>query len=1117
MWVEPVCQRARGRLAGRGRSSARALLSWIIVIFIGIGAAGTVRAQSAISPLAATEQAIADLESLQSTFPELAPRLQRIIDHLEASIGGEPAGDDDSDASSDGGDAASEPIFVDSCHVARHPRGRIAFDEARQAVEGIDSLLRQTPPAFAAATLREVRGALVEVYFFLADVALQEARALGRGSSAAVHIRNAERELERARAHLATGRFGSAMQSFRQAWQQAQLAIPAPTLGEHPHLNIQTPEDGSVLATTPITVAGTVQLTTAGTVGPDDVTVTINGVAATVAHRSYQASPIPLRGGLNAIVGVARDAQGDVGTTCIAVQLDTTAQPRLVKVAGDAQSAAISSELPQPLRVKLLGTGGQPVVGRAVIFRVVEGNGFLDGGQRGVVASSNGAGEAEVRYTLGSRAGVGVNRVRVTAEGFSGEAIFSAVAAGGVPESIDVVTGDAQMGGAGQPLALPLVVVVTDAGMNPVAGVPVTFTLTRGSGSLAGGGSSAVAPTNVDGRASVSLTLGLEPGLDNHIVEATFDGLALAPAVFQASTFLLGSPADTRISGVVHDNQGEPVPGTRLFLRGTTVSTFADEQGLFTLTGVPVGHVFLEVDPSTTTRPGTWAALEFEMDPLPGVDNRLPKPIYILPLDLASGKVAGGAEDVTVTVPDVPGFSMTVLANSATFPNGDRTGLVSVTAVHADKIPMAPGSGMQPRFIVTIQPANTHFNPPAPVTFPNSDGLPPGTVTEMFSFDHDLGEFVSIGTGTVSEDGLIIRSDPGFGIVKAGWHCAAPRSRNGSCQTLAVQITTPDAVAAASDTVFATADPVLLCRGNAFPSQRLLRATGTPSRDVTYSWEIDDTRVAVLSPAGSPLCTNQPQCNTTATVNQGGAATATVRLISTTTGASVSDTVRILAPHLEVTSISPANELALGADLTIEYEISASGEAALDSAELRIVNVHGTVVYRQAVDESSGVYTAVWPAGKWNEAPHAGAFANPKNGPYTVVLAGRKNGAECLQNDRTIRTKLVVEADIHDRIPTGATATEAAGLDDMLDALKVVFLSGITETVFAGSSSAITIFGPDRFERHIQVDDPLLSTLADGEYFVDFRDLRDEIGNFADDDNNPANGIQPVSFTLSLW
>jgi hypothetical protein len=100
--------------------------------------------------------------------------------------------------------------------------------------------------------------------------------------------------------------------------------------------------------------------------------------------------------------------------------------------------------------------------------------------------------------------------------------------------------------------------------------------------------------------------------------------------------------------------------------------------------------------------------------------------------------------------------------------------------VHADKVPMTPNFGQAPRLIVTIQPAGALFNPPAPLTLPNVEGLAPGAVTEMYSFDHDLGHFVSIGPATVSEDGMLIRSNPGVGILKAGWHCGGTPSETGT-------------------------------------------------------------------------------------------------------------------------------------------------------------------------------------------------------------------------------------------------------------------------------------------------------------------------------------------------
>src|SRR5262249_23182286 len=73
----------------------------------------------------------------------------------------------------------------------------------------------------------------------------------------------------------------------------------------------------------------------------------------------------------------------------------------------------------------------------------------------------------------------------------------------------------------------------------------------------------------------------------------------------------------------------------------------------------------------------------------------------------------------------------------------------------------------------------TRFNPPAPLQLPNVDGHPPGAQVEMYSFDHDLEEFVSIGLGTVSADGTVIRSNPGIGVIKAGWHCGSQPGGSG--------------------------------------------------------------------------------------------------------------------------------------------------------------------------------------------------------------------------------------------------------------------------------------------------------------------------------------------------
>src|SRR5258708_32110843 len=93
---------------------------------------------------------------------------------------------------------------------------------------------------------------------------------------------------------------------------------------------------------------------------------------------------------------------------------------------------------------------------------------------------------------------------------------------------------------------------------------------------------------------------------------------------------------------------------------------------------------------------------------------------------------------------------------------------------------MVPGLGKRPKFIGTIRPEGVVFNPPAAITLPNVDGLKPRAITEMYSFDHDIGSFVAIGTGTVSDDGRVIRSNAGGGGLKGGWHCGGNPTTTGA-------------------------------------------------------------------------------------------------------------------------------------------------------------------------------------------------------------------------------------------------------------------------------------------------------------------------------------------------
>jgi hypothetical protein len=251
-------------------------------------------------------------------------------------------------------------------------------------------------------------------------------------------------------------------------------------------------------------------------------------------------------------------------------------------------------------------------------------------------------------------------------------------------------------------------------------------------------------------------------------------------ASFRATGKTVGLPVDTKISGVVLDNSNNPIQGVTLHVEGTSLTVQSDEQGQFVLQPAPVGKVSLVADGSTVPpRDGLpWPKLVYDLVTIAGQNNTIGMPIYLLPIDPARGLRVDETNGGTLTLDELPGFALDIVPGSATFPDGSKRGTVSVTLVHADKVPMVPNFGQQPRFIITIQPPGTHFNPPTALTMPNVDGFAPGQKTEMYSFDHDLGSFVSIGSATVSEDGTVIKSDPGVGVVKGGWHCGGnPQTR----------------------------------------------------------------------------------------------------------------------------------------------------------------------------------------------------------------------------------------------------------------------------------------------------------------------------------------------------
>jgi PKD repeat protein len=553
---------------------------------------------------------------------------------------------------------------------------------------------------------------------------------------------------------------------------------------EPPHIAILSPRDGFVTSASQIVVSGDLTDSASSSAVQHPLTVLVNGQAPALDRKSFVLADLLLVPGENRIEVTAEDAAGNVGRSEVTVRYVQDAAARIEKISGDFQEAPVRETLTGPLLVRVVDFLGRPLAGRTVDFAVTRGDGavisFPDAARK-LSAVTDQAGLATMQFALGTRAGAGNQEVTVSSLGIPGSLVFCASARTKPARQLQPLVGTdfqgARSGTAGQPLPKPLLVQAFDEYGNPVPGVEVTFRVVEGGGSFAGAATEMRKVTDEEGKSGATLTLGPGEGINNNVMEAKLAGDDEHAVRFVVTGMIPGPAETTSIAGVLLDPEENPVPGATL--QAGDRQTRADAEGRFRLTGVPVGTVHLAIDGTTVTRPGTWPHLAYELVTVSGRENTLGKPLRLPPIDDDGKKWVGGNEDVVVPIRGVAGASLTVFAHSATFPDGSHEGWMSITQVSSFKVPMVAPMGSNFQLAWTLQPTGVLFDPPAKLTIPNfggagNGGYARGVTVDLYSFDHDLNEFVSAGTATISEDGLYLVSSPGMGITKAGWGGAPP-------------------------------------------------------------------------------------------------------------------------------------------------------------------------------------------------------------------------------------------------------------------------------------------------------------------------------------------------------
>jgi adhesin/invasin len=209
-------------------------------------------------------------------------------------------------------------------------------------------------------------------------------------------------------------------------------------------------------------------------------------------------------------------------TTAVAAKLLLTAQPSAIATTG------IPFEQ-QPV-LQLADPAGNPIARAdvAVTVQIADGGGSLEGTTTAVSTA-----DGQVIFTdLAIRGSPGTRRLVFAADGFA-SATSDLVALGvGVPASIALAAGDQQTAVVGTAVAIAPAVIVKDADGNPLPGVPVTFSVTAGGGSVTGGS----VTTGSDGVATVGQwTVGKSAGTNKLKAEVTGTALSGSPVVFTAT------------------------------------------------------------------------------------------------------------------------------------------------------------------------------------------------------------------------------------------------------------------------------------------------------------------------------------------------------------------------------------------------------------------------------------------------------------------------------------------------------------------------------------------------------------------------------------------------------
>jgi len=267
---------------------------------------------------------------------------------------------------------------------------------------------------------------------------------------------------------------------------------------------------------------------------------------------------------------------------------------------------------------------------------------------------------------------------------------------------------------------------------------------------------------------------------------ATIDAQSVSKTMNFDLTVLQGNR--TALLGQFLLSNGPPMPGVILKLishvdGSELAETTTDAGGNFLFLDPPAGVLTLSVNttPFDPTRPF----------PIYGIDVTVmagqatvvgPFKVSEPPPASAFVPIDNATQDQIVTNPNFPGVSITLPAGATvTGWDGVVKNKIAIIKLSPDALPMPPPPGPTRSLYQFNFGTSTGGIPsvPLPITLPNDQGADPGEKADIWYYDAAplvgaQGIWRLAGSGTVSQDGRVLVSDPGVGIERFCGVCGTP-------------------------------------------------------------------------------------------------------------------------------------------------------------------------------------------------------------------------------------------------------------------------------------------------------------------------------------------------------